>query len=430
MHLREELEKRWLLYQFSDEKLFDLYEKGNQSFYFGVDPSADSLHIGNFVVFMNAVNFMKRNNKLYLIVWWATGMIGDPGGKDSERNFLDEDTVRHNVKCITKQVTRVLENLTKISGSQFRFEVINNADFYTNMNYLSFLREVGKFMSVNQMISKETVKRRLNDPEKWISYAEFSYMLIQGYDFYKLFADKKVKLQICGSDQWGNGITGIELIRKKIDEEAYVMSGPLILDSSGKKFGKSEWNAIWLDPKKSSPYFAYQYFMNTMDADVERFLKLFTLLDFDNIDGIVNNHKQNPELRYGQKQLANYVVTAVYGAEAADQANKITEILFSDEKMTTIKTLNVEDIEALMREVGGIELKMEDGGLKILDVCVQAGLTESNGDTKKFIQSWSLFCNEEKVTDPQMMISKDNFVNGILLLRKGKKVFKVVKLAH
>lgn len=427
MQLREELEQRGLLYQFSDEKLFDLYDKWGQAFYFGVDPSADSLHIGNFVVFMNAVNFMKRNNKLYLIVWWATGMIGDPGGKNAERSFLDEDVVKHNVAAITKQVKWVLENLTKLSWAKFQFEVINNADFYTDMWYLKFLREVGKYMSVNQMMNKETVKRRLENPETGISYAEFSYMLIQGYDFLRLHTDKKVNLQICGSDQRGNGVTGIELIRKKMDDEAYVMSGPLVMDSSGKKFGKSEWNAIFLDPNKTSPYFAYQYFMNTMDADVERFLKLFTLLDFETIAGIVNNHTQNPELRFGQKQLANYVITTVYWAEASEQAQKITEILFSDDKMWTIKTLKHNDIDALMREVGWTELKIEDPGVKILDICVQAGLVESNGEAKKLIQSGSLFCNEEKVEDPQMMLTDSSFKNGLLLLRKGKKVFKVVK---
>lgn len=429
MHLRQELETRGLLYQFSDEKLFDLYDKWGQAFYFGVDPSADSLHIGNFVVFMNAVNFMKRNNKLYLIVWWATGMIGDPGGKNAERSFLDEEVVKHNVAAITKQVKWVLENLTKLSGAKFQFEVLNNADFYTDMGYLKFLREVGKYMSVNQMMNKETVKRRLENPETGISYAEFSYMLIQWYDFLRLHTDKKVNLQICWSDQRGNGVTGIELIRKKLDHESYVMSGPLVMDSSGKKFGKSEWNAIFLDPNKTSPYFAYQYFMNTMDEDVERFLKLFTLLDFETIDGIVKNHIQNPELRFGQKQLANYVITTVYGAEASEQAQKITDILFSDDKMNTIKTLNSEDIQALMREVGWSECRMQNAECRIIDLCVQSWLVESNGEAKKLIQSGSLFCNEVKIEDPQLLIEKKDFINGIVLLRKGKKVFKVVKLS-
>lgn len=424
MHLRQELENRWFLYQYSNEELFDLYNKGWQSFYFGVDPTADSLHLGNFVVFMNAVNYMRKWNKLYLIVGGATGMIWDPGGKNAEREFLDEEKLQHNVKCITKQVSWILHNLKDLSGEDFEFEVINNADFYQGMDYLKFLREVGKFITVNNMITKETVKKRIEDPDQSISYTEFSYMLIQGYDFYRLNKDYGVKLQIAGSDQWGNCITGIELIRKKDDNEAFAMTSPLVLDSNGKKFGKSEGNAIWLDSNKSSPYSVYQYFMNTTDEDVERFLKFFTLLDFDQITEIVTKHNEDTATRYGQKKLAEYVVTTLFGANAAKQAIKITEILFSNQnKLELIKELWKEDILALQKETGGININENS---KILDLCTQSGLTGSNGEAKKMIQSGSIYCNEEKVENMQFTPTDDNFINGILLLRKGKKAYKIV----
>lgn len=258
----------------------------------------------------------------------ATGMIGDPGGRDSERSFLDDATLTHNIEAIKFQVGTILKNLKEQTGKQLSFEVIDNNQFYTDMSYQKFLRDVGKHITVNQMMAKETVKKRIEDPDKSISYTEFSYMLMQGYDYLRLFKDHGVKLQISGSDQWGNILTGIELIRKKEEGEAYGMTSPLILDSTGKKFGKSEGNAIWLDPNQSTPYFVYQYFMNVTDADVERFLKLYTLLDLETIAQIVAQHHQKPEARIGQMQLARQVILTLHGTQAADQAEKISELLF------------------------------------------------------------------------------------------------------
>ena len=429
MNLREELESRGLIYQFTDEKLFDLYEKWGQKFYCGFDPTADSLQLGNFVCFMTAVNFMKRNNTFVMIVGWATGMIGDPSFKASDRVMLDETTLRHNEQAITNQVKQILENLRSLSGYDFKFEVINNYDFYKNMNIFEFLSTAGKYITVNNMLSKESVKKRIEDPELSITYTEFSYMLLQGYDFLHLYENNKVKLQIGWSDQRGNMVTGTEMIRKKVgnESESYVMTFPLITDSTGKKFWKSEWNAIFLDPNKTSPYFAYQYFMNTTDEDVEKYLKIFTLLDFDVVAGIVANHKQNPELRYGQKQLANYVVTTVYGEAAAEQSIKISEVLFGQwDKIQTIKTMSKEDIQALQQETGGCSVGSEKEGIKLLDLFTKSWLTESNGEAKKLIASWSLYCNEEKIEDIQKTLSSVDFVNGVLLLRKWKKQFKLI----
>lgn len=338
MKLREELEKRGFLYQYTSEKLFDMYEKGGQSFYLGCDPSADSLTIGNFAAIMNTVNFMKRGNKLILIVGGETGMIGDPGGRDSERQMLSQETLDYNVSKITEQVGKILNNLKELSGEDFVFEVRNNQEFYKNMTFSDFLREVGKYITVNQMMGKETVKKRIEDPDQSISFTEFSYMLLQAYDFYRLHTKEGVNLQLASSDQRGNIVTGIELISKKCGDEVYGITGPLILDSTGKKFGKSEGNAIWLSAEKNSPYFVYQYFMNAADADVERYLKLFTLLSLEEIDSIVDAHNKDTASRSGQRALAQYVVQTVFGKKAALSAEKISEVLFgSEDKLSLLK---------------------------------------------------------------------------------------------
>lgn len=307
---------------------------------------------------MQAVNYMKRGNKLYLIVGGATGMIGDPGGKDSERSFLSPEQLEENVTSITNQVQDMLTHLRDLSGYDFDFEVINNKDLYTQMGYIDFLRDVGKYITINYMMTKETVKKRIEDPDKSISYTEFSYMLLQSYDYLRLYQDHGVSLQIAGSDQRGNITTGVELVRKKIDQTVYGATGPLILDSTGKKFGKSEGNAIRLDPTMNSPYSVYQYFLNTTDEDVERYLKLFTLLSFEEIEAIINQHVEDPSRRYGQEQLAIYVVTTIFGVQAATQATAITSVLFGvDDMMTEITALDDETQDALCDATGGIRLE-------------------------------------------------------------------------
>ena len=429
MHLREEREQRGLLYQFSDEKLFDLYTKGGEKFYVGFDPSSDSLQLGNMCAIMAAVNLMKYGNTCYFLVGGATGMIWDPSLKDAERTFLGEDQLRHNEQRIYSQLDTFLKHLQKKFNLKFDYKMVDNYDFYKWMSYLNFLTEVGKYMTVNTMIAKESVKKRITDPDKSISYAEFSYMLIQAYDFEYLFHNEGVKLQLGWSDQRGNVTTGIELIRKKHDKEAYALTIPLITDATGKKFGKSEGNAIWLDHDKTSPYFVYQYFMNVADQDIEQYLKILTLLDFNQVADIVKKHNEKPELRYGQKELAKAVIEVIFDKDAVDQASKISEVLFNDgDRMEIIKWFKKEDIDALMHEIGWSECRVQGAECRGLDLFVQSGLTESNGETKKLLQSWSLYCNEVKVDDPQMIIKEDDFINGVLLLRKGKKVFKIVKL--
>lgn len=428
MFLQDELEARWFLYQKTSDALFWLYDKGWETLYFWCDPTAKSLHLGNFVVFMNAVNFMKRGNKLILIVGGATGMIGDPGGKDAERAFLDEQTLANNVEAIKTQVGGVLNNLATLSGAQFEFVVMNNKDFYDGMSFLGFLREVGKYITINQMMTKETVKKRIEDPDKSISYTEFSYMLLQWYDFVRLYKEYNCKLQISWSDQWGNIVTWIELIKKKLDAEAYGVTSPLVLDSNGKKFGKSEGNALWLDATMTTPFKLYQYFMNVTDEDVERFLKLFTLLDLEAIASIVAKHNENTAARYGQAQLAKYVTETIHGKDAMERAIKVTEFLFGEsDKLASLTSMSHDDITAIGAETGGLCIITH--GISLIDALVDSGLETSRGNAKKSIEAWAVSLNEEKVTDIGAVIDTSKAINNCFLIRKGKKNFKIGLIA-
>ena len=428
MKLREELEARGLLYQYTDEKFFDLYEKWGEKFYCGYDPTADSLHLGHFLTFMAAVNFMKRGNTFVMLIWGATGMIGDPTGKSEARAFLWLDQLRHNQEAITKQVGQILENLKKLTGKDFQFKVVNNYDFYKDLSVFDWYRTVGKYITLNTMLSKESVKKRLENTESGISYTEFSYMLLQGNDFVHLYENEGVKLQIWGSDQRGNMVTGTEMLRKKTEGEleSYVMTLPLMMDSTGKKFWKSEWNAIWLDQEKNSPYFVYQYFVNTADADVEKFLRAFTLLEISEIEAIVSQHVEQPELRYGQRQLANYVIQTLFGKDAAQQAEKISEFLFGErDKMELLSAFSVDELQALARETGGCGIQEDE--IRILELLVLAWVCESNGDAKKLIAQGAISVNEQLVSDIGQKFSRSDAVNWVLLIRKGKKNYKIAQ---
>ena len=277
MHLREEWEQRGLIYQFSDEKLFDLYNTWGQKFYIWFDPSADSLQIGNMFSVMAAIHLMKYGNKCYFLVGGATGMIWDPSGKNEERSFLSEEQLRHNEQKIYHQLQTFLENIKKNYDINFDYEMVDNYDFLKETSYLTFLRDIGKFITVNYMIAKESVKKRVEDQEQSITYAELSYMLIQGSDFYTLYSKYGVKLQLWGSDQRGNVTTGMDLISKKTGEQAFCLTIPLVTDANGKKYGKSEGNAVWVDPTKNSPYFVYQFFLNADDSLIGKLLKVFSL---------------------------------------------------------------------------------------------------------------------------------------------------------
>ena len=428
MHLREELEARGLLYQTTNEAFFDLYDQGGEKFYCGYDPTADSLHLGHFLTFMAAVNFMKRGNTFVMLIWGATGMIWDPTGKSEARAFLGLDQLRHNQEAITEQVGQILENLKKLTGKDFQFKVVNNYDFYKDLSVFDWYRTVGKYITLNTMLSKESVKKRLENTESGISYTEFSYMLLQGNDFVHLYENEWVKLQIWGSDQRGNMVTWTEMLRKKTEGEAesYVMTIPLMMDASGKKFGKSEGNAIWLDQRKNSPYFVYQYFLNSADADVEKFLRAFTLLEIVEIEEIVAKHNEKPESRYGQRQLANYVIQTLFGKQAAEQAEKISDFLFgSEDKMQMINEFSREEIQALARETGSCEINENE--IRVLELLVKCGIVDSNGEAKKMIAQGAIYINENKISDIASSFSTQDASNGVLLIRKGKKNYKIAQ---
>ena len=428
MHLREELEARGLLYQTTNEAFFDLHDQGGEKFYCGYDPTADSLHLGHFLTFMAAVNFMKRGNTFVMLIWGATGMIWDPTGKSEARAFLGLDQLRHNQEAITEQVGQILENLKKLTGKDFQFKVVNNYDFYKDLSVFDWYRTVGKYITLNTMLSKESVKKRLENTESGISYTEFSYMLLQGNDFVHLYENEGVKLQIWGSDQRGNMVTWTEMLRKKTEGEAesYVMTIPLMMDASGKKFGKSEGNAIWLDQRKNSPYFVYQYFLNSADADVEKFLRAFTLLEISEIEEIVAKHNEKPESRYGQRQLANYVIQTLFGKQAAEQAEKITDFLFgSEDKMQMLNEFSREEIQALARETGSCEINENE--IRVLELLVKCGIVDSNGEAKKMIAQGAIYINENKISDIASSFSTQDASNGVLLIRKGKKNYKIAQ---
>lgn len=422
-NLQEELEQRWLLYQNSNEDIFDIYEKWWESFYIWYDPTADSLHLWNFIGFMTGVHFMRRKNKYFALIGGATGMIGDPGWKDAERTFLSMEALDDNQKAIESQMWWIFKNLENITGETFDYEVVNNKDFYAWMWFLDFLREVWKYVTVNKMISKDTVKKRIEDPAQSISYTEFSYMLLQGFDFFHLFSKENVKLQMWGQDQWGNLVTGSELIRKKVDGDSYVATWPLITDATGKKFGKSEGNALFLDKAKTSPYEIYQYFMNSNDEDVDRYLKILTLVDVDDIEELVKNHLETPENREWQKRLAYEVVRIIHGDKEADTAKKITEFLFwKNDKIEILNNLDSQELETFYQALWGFEYSEEN----FFETIVKSWLAPSNGEARNSVKSWAIYINEEKITDFNADMSDNFSKNGVLFIRKGKKNMKLV----
>lgn len=421
--LKEELESRWLLYQTSNEKLFELYENWWETFYCGFDPTADSLHLWNFIGFMVSIHIMRRWNKYIALTGWATGMIWDPGWKDTERTFLSEEDLDNNQSAISEQITGILNKLENFTWEEYNCDFVNNKDFYKDMWYLDFLREVWKYITINNMISKDTVKKRVEDPKQSISYTEFSYMLLQWYDFSRLYNDKWLKLQIWGQDQWWNLVTGTEIIRKKYDAETYVLTWPLITDATGRKFGKSEWNALWLNKDKTSVYELYQYFMNTNDEDISKYLKMLTLIDVKEIDEKVKAHLDSPEKREWQKLLSYKVVEIIHWSWLAELALKISNIIFwglSTEDV--LKTTSKEDMIEMQKELWGFKYESEN----LFETIVKSWLAPSNSEARNSIKSSAISINEEKISDFNFDFSASFNKDWFMFIKKWKKNFKII----
>lgn len=402
MKLSEELQWRGFVNQmtFDDISKVDTPRK----FYFGVDPSADSMQIGNLAAAMMVRLFMEYGHEAYLLVGGATGMIGDPDGRKDEREIRNADTVAHNVECISAQYRRVFEGRD--------FHLVNNADWFRNINYIDFLYKVGKYMSMTQLLDREFVQARIGEGGSGISYAEFSYSLMQGYDFLHLFREYGVTLQVCGADQWGNSTTGVSLIRKLEGSEAHVYSVPLVINkATGRKFGKSEGGAIWLDENKTSVYKFYQFWLNVDDDGVIDYMKMYTTLDRESIEAIAENHAVNPGARSAQKVLAREVTDIVHGVNRRESVERVTEVLFGG---GDFRQLSDDDLDALAKEIPRVDV-----GVGVIEALVVSGAVSSNGEAKRLLKSGAISLNGKKLTE-------DQAVNTTSLLKKGKNTFVLI----
>ena len=416
MHIFDELKERGLIFQTTDEEaLRHALEEGQVSYYTGYDPTADSLHLGHLVAILTSRRLQLAGHKPYALVGGATGLIGDPSFKDAERSLQTKETVEGWVKSIQGQLAGLLD----FENSQNKAEMVNNYDWFSDISFIDFLRDVGKYFTVNYMMSKESVKKRI---ETGISYTEFAYQIMQGYDFFILNQKYDVTLQIGGSDQWGNMTAGTELLRRKADKTGHVITVPLITDATGKKFGKSEGNAVWLNADKTSPYEMYQFWMNVMDDDAVRFLKIFTFLSLDEIETIRQQFEAAPHERLAQKILAREVVSLVHGEKAYQEALNITEQLFAG----NIKNLSVKELKQGLRGVPNYQVKEEDS-LNIVDLLVVAGVVNSKRQAREDVQNGAIYLNGDRIQDLDYTLSDtDKLENELTVIRRGKKKYFVL----
>ncbi len=390
--------------------------------YVGIDPTADSLHIGHLVAIMMLKHFQLAGHKPLALVGGATGMIGDPSGKSKERNLLDEPTLRHNQEAIKNQLSRFLDFETT---NKNRAELVNNYDWMKDFSFLDFIRDVGKHITVNYMMAKDSVKKRIagNDIEG-MSFTEFTYQLVQGYDFLHLYKSKNCKIQMGGSDQWGNITTGTEMIRRIAGGEAYAITCPLITKADGGKFGKTEEGNVWLDAKLTSPYKFYQFWLNTSDEDAAKYIKIFTLLAKAEVEGLVANHKEAPHVRILQNKLAEEVTTMVHGAEALEKAKEASNILFGRATESNLKNLDAETLLEIFDGVPQFALNKADlsNGIEIIELTAQqTDIFSSNGEARKLIQGNGLSVNKTKVDLNKVVGVNDLIADRFLLVQKGKK---------
>jgi tyrosyl-tRNA synthetase len=391
--------------------------------YVGFDPTAESLHIGNLVPIMMLKHLQLKGHKPVALVGGATGMIGDPSGKSEERNLLSEDTLRHNEKCIQKQLEKFLD----FSDVPNAAEVVNNYDWFKDFNFLDFLREVGKYLTVNYMMAKDSVKKRL---ETGISFTEFSYQLVQGYDYFWLNRNKHCKLQMGASDQWGNIVTGTELIRRKSDGDAFALTCPLVTKADGTKFGKTESGTVWLDAAKTSPYKFYQFWLNTSDADASKYIRIFTLLKKEEIEALESQHAEAPHLRILQKALAKDVTIRVHSEEDYNQAVEASEILFGKGTASALRNISEDDLLAIMEGVPQVEISREEleKGIHIIELLAdKTQIFPSRGETRKMITGGGLSINKDKISETELVIDSSYLLsNKFILVQKGKKNYYLV----
>lgn len=403
MTLAEELSWRGLVNQMTFAEIKDVNEP--RTFYIGVDPSAPSMTIGNLAAMMVCRHFINYGHKPILLVGGATGMIGDPDGKKQERDLRNAQTVARNVEGLVAQYQRIFRGQD--------FEVVNNADWFSGINYIDFLHQIGKHVSMTQLLDRDFVQQRIGEGGAGISYGEFSYALIQGYDFLHLYREKNATLQLAGADQWGNSVTGVSLIRKLEGGEAHVFTVPLVINKqTGVKFGKSEGGAIWLDPKLTSPYKFYQFWLNCDDETSEDLIKIYTFLDRETVEALIENHRANPGERALQKTLAREVTDIVHGRERRESVERVTGVLFGGGE---ISDLNDEDLAALADEIPTIDLETT-----VVAALVDVGFCASNGEARRLIKNNAISVNGKKISD-------DAPLTEVSLIKKGKNNFLLAR---
>ena len=421
----EELRWRGMIHDIMPGTEKALNEKMSSG-YIGFDPTADSLHVGHLVQIMTLVHFQLAGHKPYALVGGATGMVGDPSGKSKERNLLNADTLNHNVACVKQQ----LEKFLRFGSDANAAEMVNNYDWFKDFSFLDFIRDVGKHISINYMLSKDSVKSRL---ETGLSFTEFSYQLVQGYDFYYLNEHKNCILQLGGSDQWGNIVTGTELIRRKSGKEAYAVTTPLITKADGTKFGKTEGGSVWLDPLKTTPYQFYQFWLNASDLDAANYIRIFTLKSKSEIDEIIVLHEEAPHLRLLQKELAEDITLRVHGKENLENAINASNILFGKSTSADLMGLNEQDFLSIFEGVPQVTILASDlnNGLTIVDaLSSKSGFLSSNGEARRELKANAISVNKEKVNEQFVLTNNDLIQGKFILLGKGKKTNYILKISN
>ena len=424
----EELRWRGLLHDIMPDTEAHLLEHATAG-YIGFDPTADSLHIGSLVQILILKHFQNAGHKPIALVGGATGMVGDPSGKSAERNLLDEASLQKNIEGVKAQLSRFLD----FNASENPAELVNNFDWMKDISLIDFVRDTGKHITVNYMMAKDSVKKRLSSESKvGMSFTEFTYQLFQGYDFYHLYKEMDCKLQMGGSDQWGNITTGTELIRRKAQGKAYAITVPLVTKADGTKFGKTEGGNVWLDANRTSPYKFYQYWLNASDEDAEKYIKIFTFLDKEAIEALIVEHRETPHLRLLQKKIGEEVTIMTHGQEAFDNAIKASQILFGKSTSEDLKSLDEQTFLDIFEGVPQASVSKEDidNGLDMIGaLAAKTGFLNSNGEARRALKENAISVNKEKVKEDFVISTSDIIANAYVLLQRGKKNYFLLKIA-